>query len=61
MLGKKCPTGVGGRDCACCGQAPGIERKRARRTVKRSERQAARRERERAAFERLLELEGDEV
>lgn len=40
MIGRKCPNGPGGRDCVCCGQAPGKERKAARRTMKRRERQA---------------------
>lgn len=39
MLGKFCPTGPGGRDCACCGDAPG-KRAKSRRTQKRRERQA---------------------
>lgn len=39
MIGKTCPTGPGGRDCVCCGDAPGKARKVARRTAKRSERQ----------------------
>lgn len=39
MLGAFCPTGPGGRDCICCGQAPGVARKKARRTAKRRERQ----------------------
>jgi hypothetical protein len=44
MIGKACPTGPGGRDCPCCGDAPGKPRKVARRTAKRSERQQVRRE-----------------
>ena len=40
MIGRHAPDGPGGRDCHCCGQAPGIDRKRARRRVKRSERNA---------------------
>lgn len=44
MIGKRCPEGPGGRDCACCGQAPGKPRKAARRTAKRSERQEWRKE-----------------
>ena len=44
MIGKTCPTGPGGRDCPCCGDAPGRARKAARRTAKRRERQSARRE-----------------
>lgn len=43
MIGRKCPNGPGGRDCTCCGQAPGKERKTVRRTVKRRERQAVQR------------------
>lgn len=43
MIGKTCPTGPGGRDCACCGDAPGKARKVARRNAKRSERNATRR------------------
>jgi len=38
MIGRKCPEGPGGRDCPCCGQAPGQARKSARRTNKRIER-----------------------
>jgi hypothetical protein len=44
MIGRSCPEGPGGRDCACCGQAPGKARKNARRTLKRSERNAWKRE-----------------
>lgn len=44
MLGKRCPTGTGGRDCACCGQPPGKARKMARRTAKRADRRAWKRE-----------------
>lgn len=44
MIGKTCPVGPGGRDCVCCGQAPGKARKGARRNAKRSERNATRRE-----------------
>lgn len=40
MIGRYCPTGPGGRDCACCGDAPGKPRKAARRTAKRRDRQA---------------------
>lgn len=40
MIGRRCPEGPGGRDCACCGQAPGKGRTLARRTRKRSERAA---------------------
>lgn len=38
MIGRGCPTGPGGRDCACCGDAPGKARRTARRNAKRSER-----------------------
>jgi len=38
LIGKKCPEGPGGRDCACCGQPPGAQRKKARRAMKRRER-----------------------
>jgi hypothetical protein len=44
MIGRHCPDGPGGRDCPCCGQPPGRERKTARRRVKRSERQGWKRE-----------------
>ena len=44
MLGKFCPTGPGGRDCVCCGDAPGKYRKVSRRHAKRSERQKWRKE-----------------
>ena len=44
MIGKSCPDGPGGRNCVCCGQAPGRPRKVARRRVKRRERQQVRRE-----------------
>lgn len=40
MIGRRCPEGPGGRDCHCCGQAPGRGRKVARRTLKRAERHA---------------------
>ncbi|MEU9615911.1 hypothetical protein AB0K87_01790 [Streptomyces sp. NPDC053705] len=40
MIGRTCPDGPGGRDCHCCGQAPGKTRKASRRQVKRSERNA---------------------
>lgn len=40
MIGKSCPVGPGGRDCTCCGQAPGKARTAARRQAKRRERQA---------------------
>lgn len=39
MIGQDCPQGPGGRDCVCCGQAPGKHRVIARRRAKRSERQ----------------------
>jgi len=39
MIGSRCAYGPGGRDCPCCGQAPGKERKRAKRAAKRRERQ----------------------
>lgn len=38
MLGKRAGQGPGGRDCPCCGDAPGKDRKTARRAVKRAER-----------------------
>jgi len=38
MPGKFCPDGPGGRDCPCCGQAPGKDRRIKRRSVKRSDR-----------------------
>ena len=44
MIGKNCPVGPGGRNCTCCGQAPGKARKAARRAAKRSERAKVRRE-----------------
>ena len=40
MIGPKCHTGPGGRDCVCCNEAPGRGRKRDRRIAKRRERQA---------------------
>lgn len=40
MIGRGCPEGPGGRDCPCCGQAPGKARKTFKRAAKRSERQA---------------------
>lgn len=40
MIGRRCPQGPGGRDCVCCGQAPGKARTMARRTRKRVERTA---------------------
>lgn len=39
MIGTNCPVGPGGRNCHCCGQPPGKQRKSARRKAKRSERQ----------------------
>lgn len=39
MIGRQCPDGPGGRDCPCCGQAPGRSRKKVKRAKKRSERQ----------------------
>jgi len=39
LIGKSCPQGTGGRDCACCGQAPGKPRKVTKRAAKRGERQ----------------------
>lgn len=39
MIGKK-RNGVGGRDCPCCGDAPGPDRKVARRASKRADRRA---------------------
>lgn len=44
MLGARCPDGPGGRDCPCCGQAPGAARKARRRNTKRSERNAWKKE-----------------
>lgn len=38
MIGRKCAVGPGGRDCPCCGDAPGKARKIAKRSTKRSER-----------------------
>ena len=40
MIGCTCPYGPGGRDCVCCGDAPGKARVAARRAKKRSKRQA---------------------
>lgn len=40
MIGRKCPEGPGGRDCPCCGQAPGKARKVAKRSLKRAERRS---------------------
>lgn len=42
MVGCSCPYGPGGRDCACCGDAPGKARVAARRAKKRSKRQELR-------------------
>lgn len=39
MIGCTCPYGPGGRDCTCCGDAPGKPRAAARRAKKRSKRQ----------------------
>jgi len=41
MVGHKASqaAGPGGRDCTCCGEAPGKKRKKARRVMKRRERQ----------------------
>jgi hypothetical protein len=57
MIGKGCPEGVGGRDCICCGQAPGKARKTARRAAKRSERNAWRADANDIAADRLA-MEG---
>ena len=43
MIGRMAPTGPGGRDCVCCGDAPG-KRKPRKRQIKRRERQAWKRE-----------------
>ena len=40
MIGRTCPVGPGGRDCTCCGEAPGKPRREQRRYVKRAERAA---------------------
>ena len=42
MIGCSCPYGPGGRDCVCCGDAPGKARVAARRAKKRSKRQELR-------------------
>ena len=42
MIGCTCPSGPGGRDCTCCGDAPGKPRTAARRAKKRSKRQELR-------------------
>ena len=41
MIGKKAgqSRGPGGRDCACCGEPPGKNRKIQKREVKRREKQ----------------------
>lgn len=39
MIGDACPCGPGGRDCPCCGDAPGHARVAARRANKRRKRQ----------------------
>ena len=38
MIGKCTGVGPGGRNCPCCGDAPGRNRKVARRAAKRAER-----------------------
>lgn len=40
MPGRDSHDGPGGRDCPCCGQAPGKPRTAARRRTKRSDRNA---------------------
>lgn len=42
MIGCTCPSGPGGRDCTCCGDAPGKPRTAARHAKKRSKRQELR-------------------
>lgn len=42
MIGCTCPSGPGGRDYTCCGDAPGKPRTAARRAKKRSKRQELR-------------------
>ena len=42
MIGRACPEGPGGRDCYCCGQPPGKNRKTTKRRLKRSEKHALR-------------------
>ena len=44
MIGRTCPEGPGGRDCACCGESPGKPRREQRRYVKRAERAAWKRD-----------------
>lgn len=39
MIGCTCPYGPGGRDCVCCGDAPGRDRAAAKRATKRRKRQ----------------------
>lgn len=41
MIGRAASAdhGVGGGGCPCCGEAPGKDRKRAKRTARRRERQ----------------------
>lgn len=39
MIGDACPCGPGGRNCPCCGDAPGKDRVAARRMNKRRKRQ----------------------
>lgn len=39
MIGCTCPYGPGGRDCVCCGDAPGRARAVAKRANKRRKRQ----------------------
>lgn len=39
MIGCMCPYGPGGRDCVCCGDAPGRARAAAKRANKRRKRQ----------------------
>lgn len=52
---KRCAKlGPGGMDCACCGPAPGKDRKRAKRVWKRRERRKAMKEARREAFHEHL-------
>lgn len=53
MIGRTCPVGPGGRDCACCGEAPGKPRTAQRRTVKRREKQNWKRSVRQGRFEDL--------
>lgn len=39
MIGCTCPYGPGGRDCVCCGDAPGRARVAAKRATKRRKHQ----------------------